>query len=426
MKPQQRLPKWRQPFALPEAYYTRKRVKDVWYVRLTIGRGRGAAALGTYKAETLEACHAAIAADCKRLQERYEAALTKNVALNTVADLLETWQDSADFQGGSESTRKERARVIAKIIGPSVLGKARTVVLKAENAKAIIIGWRDKIAKTNGPRAADYAVETLSAALTYHTMLGNIASNPVLGVKAVYKGNRSDLIWEEHHFVAFRAFIKAEIDRVWREDSAFVADRTSRGKTYQKRDADGSPRLNHRRIAKLTKLRNAYDTLTLALSTGMRRADLAALTWNHVKEGAIVYSPAKSRNRAKSAGKAAKTVVVPILRETARVLAYRAELRQGYDVGERVLGDYTPHSLGALVLDIANHEKLKLDRHLHDAKGTFVTRLKIETDLTDQGIADMVDWSVENVRNIIKRYVSPAAVTEAMLRKWKKVRAEKG
>lgn len=71
-----------------------------------------------------------------------------------------------------------------------------------------------------------------------------------------------------------------------------------------------------------------------------------------------------------------------------------------------------------IVLDIAG--ALNIDRHLHDAKGTFVTRLKTNTDLTDQEIAGLVDWSVANVQSIINRYVSGAAVSQALLKRFRR------
>lgn len=48
---------------------------------------------------------------------------------------------------------------------------------------------------------------------------------------------------------------------------------------------------------------------------------------------------------------------------------------------------------------------LSAKRHLHDARGTFATKLMTETDLTDQEVAGMMGWSQEEVSSIRHVYV---------------------
>lgn len=385
------LPTWRRSLAAPKAHRTQRRMKNGdWFMRITAGRHAGAALLFSCTGATKADCENQIADAADAINEAYAAAKAGLPTLATIGGLLDAWERSAEFEGKSESTKRERSRLIGSI-KTTPLGKASASILKQAGAPGVITKWRDGIAADHGPRSADIRIEVLNTALNWHVRQGNIAKNPAAGIADVYVGDRSDLIWEPEHVAIFRAYVKDEINRIW---FAYKPNRW-----------------RYRQIAKLA---NAYDTLTLALNTGMRRADLAQFAWIHVRDGAIIYTPQKGRNRARTAKKAPRTVVCPILPETARVLARRAEIADG----PRVIGQYTPHSLGHLVGDIA--KTLKIDRHLHDAKGTFVTRLVTETDLTDQEIASLVDWSVANVQSIKHRYVSGAAVSRALLKRFRR------
>lgn len=389
---QRPFPNWRRKLALPKAHRTRKEVNGVVYLRVTAGRHKGAPVLGKYQGASQHEADLAMEADHQGLQERYQAVVDGLPTLTTIAGLLAAWERSAEFESKAASTKADRARVIASI-SATPLGKASSSILKQQAAPGVITKWRDKIAAKHGARSADIRIEVLNTALNWHVRQGNITKNPALGIADVYIGDRSDLIWEDHHVEAFLAHIKAEIDRVWRE--------TEPG--YQR----------YRSVAKLA---NARDTLITALNTGMRRTDLAAFNTLNVRDGAIIYTPSKSRSRSRTSKKPARTIVLPILKDMALVLARRAEA--GFN--QRILGGYTPPSQGHLVADISKLESVAIDRHLHDAKGTFVTRLSIETDLTDQEIATLVDWSVTNVRSIKARYVSGAAVSDALLKRFRR------
>ena len=384
-------PTWRRALAAPKAHRTQRRMKNGdWYVRITAGRHAGAAVLFACTGPTRADCDDQIADAAGKINEAYEAVKAGLPTLETIAGLLTVWEKSAEFENKAPATKQERSRVIAAI-KTSEFGKSRASLLKFAGATGAITKQRDQWAAKHGLRAADYRMEVINAALNWHVRQGNIARNPAAGIADVYMGDRSDLIWEPEHVAAFRAHIRSEIARIW-----------------------AAQRPGPKRHASVAKLVNAYDTLTLALNTGMRRTDLAQFAWIHIRDGAIIYTPQKGRNRARTAKRPARVVVLPILPDVARVLARRAEAMGG----PRVLGAYTPHSVGHLVADIA--KPLGIDRHLHDAKGTFVTRLKTETDLTDQEIAGLVDWSVANVQSIISRYVSGAAVSDALLKRFRR------
>ncbi len=52
-------------------------------------------------------------------------------------------------------------------------------------------------------------------------------------------------------------------------------------------------------------------------------------------------------------------------------------------------------------------------KHLHDLRGTFVTRL-CRAGLTDREIADIAAWSPQNVAGVRRMYVDEAAVVMAI------------
>jgi hypothetical protein len=380
---------------LPEAHCSRKYTHDTVYLRVTAGREKGAAVLGRYKGASLAEAENAMADDEDGLRERYDAAVSKRPTLTTIAGLLNAWERSAEFEGKSESTKRERSRLI-KSISESPLGKASSSILKQPTATGAITKWRDKAAEKHGARSADARMEVINTALNWNVRQGNIAKNPAAGIADVYLGDRSDMIWEPAMVETFRQHIRDKIMDVW---------------TTQK----AGPK-RHDTILRLV---NAHDALTLAINTGMRRTDLSLFAWLWVRDGAIVYTPQKGRNRARTSKKPARVVVLPILADAARVLARRFEARSGPTVLENRDGaHYQPKGIGDLVADVA--KALKIERHLHDAKGTFVTRLRTETDLTDEEIAGLVDWSKAAVQSIIRRYLSNAAVTDALLKRFKR------
>src|SRR5690606_36241526 len=110
--------------------------------------------------------------------------------------------------------------------------------------------WRGQFAEK--PRTADYGMQVLSRVLAYAVdPLAEIAVNPCEGVKQLYSGDRSEIIWTD-----------TEISHLKKTCSPEVA--------------------------------HAVD---LAAHTGLRSGDLVKLSWSHVGEDAIVISTGKSRHR---------------------------------------------------------------------------------------------------------------------------------
>lgn len=243
-----------------------------------------------------------------------------------------------------------------------------------------IVKWRDDHAAT--PRAADLGVQVLDFLLGFAKLRGHVTANVAAGIPTIYRpAGREEIIWTPD-----------DLDRF----------------------AVAALQLNRP---------HAIDAVWLACLTGLRRADLVALTWDQVGEHAIMRTAQK-----KSRGKRRRAVVpiIPALRELLAELRtrHRAEGVNNVLVNShgKPWGDLT--NVVTLIRDHAGivepaNEELHLPeraKHLHDCRGTFVTHLCRQR-LTDREIADIVAWSEQNVASIRRRYVDDAAVIVALGRR---------
>lgn len=250
---------------------------------------------------------------------------------------------------------------------------------------AKVIAWRDSRAAT--PRAADMGVQVLSELLAFGKLRLIVRLNVAADVPAIYEGaDRAEIVWLPE------------------DDQAF---------------AEAAMALNRIEV---------LDALDLANATGLRRADLVAVHEGEVSEHAIVRT---ARKRSKGRRRRA---VVPLIPESRRLIAEL--LTRTRQPGVRTLlvnsegRSWTPGSLTQAfnqVRDFANggrgivhpgDEDLgEADRrkHLHDCRGTFVTRLcRLDPPLTNDEIARIVAWSPANVERIRRTYVDDAAIVVAL------------
>ncbi|MCW2336961.1 integrase [Sphingobium sp. B2D3A] len=113
---------------------------------------------------------------------------------------------------------------------------------------AKVMKWRDERAST--PRAADVGVTVLRELLKFGRLHGRARINVAESIPHLYKGgNRADIIWTADDMEAFK------------------------------------------RAALELKKPLLYDGLRLAALTGLRRADLVSLTWDHLGEVATSRPP---------------------------------------------------------------------------------------------------------------------------------------
>lgn len=241
-----------------------------------------------------------------------------------------------------------------------------------------VVEWRDGRAAT--PRPADMGVQVLFNLLAFGRLRGRVLVNVAADIPRLYKGgDRADIIWTQE-----------EIDRFC--VAAIQLDR---------------PQM--------------IDGIYLAALTGLRRQDLVTLTWAQVGEFAIVKKALK-----RSAGKRRFARMPRIPELDAFLEEAQGRFRKpGVDTvlvnsfGEPWSGD----GFGGSFNRIRDHAKImhvddetgeSKTKHLHDVRGTFVTKLCVQTDLTDKEIADVMAWSAERIGTIRRVYVDDASVVVAI------------
>jgi len=204
-------------------------------------------------------------------------------------------------------------------------------------------------------------MQVLSRVLSYAVEEGKIVGNPCEGIKALYSGDRSEIIWTAADISNLKAAASAEI--------AYAVD--------------------------------------LAAHTGLRLGDLLRLSWSHVGDDAIVITTGKSKHR--------REAIVPLYDGLRAVLA--AIPKRSTTILTNSKGrPWTRNGFGSSF----NKAKIAADMgeanlHFHDLRGTAATRF-YTAGLSERVIAEIMGWEEDHVAGIIRRYVDRSAATKAIIR----------
>lgn len=314
----------------------------------------------------------------------YNAAVAsqKTVSTETLAGLVARFKASPEFLGNAETTKAEWRRWLDKIAADRTdldIGGLPLSALDDRRVRADILAWRDQWA--DRPRSADYAMQVLGRVLSWSVSRGLLAQNAAAGVEQLYSSNRADQVWSAD-----------EVDRFCK--------------------AAASPEVGF--------------IIRLACLTGLRRADLIRLSWHHVGDVAIVMPTGKSRGR--------KTQVIPLLSETNILLAEiktRQRARHAELAKVRAAKRMLPPTMPTTVLsntrgapwsdDGVGHQFIEtkqkcdpvIDKHLHDCRGTFGTRLRL-AGLAASEIADILGWEEKRVERLLATYVDRQRVVQEL------------
>lgn len=301
----------------------------------------------------------------------------------TLAGIVSTYKSSPEFSGLAKSTRAEWSRyldLISENRSALSIGALPTESLTDFRVKTHLFAWRDQWSNT--PRKADYSLQVLSAVLTWAVNRGIVGTNILSGHGTLYKANRAAVIWTDD------------------EIARFVA-------------AAPSPEVGF--------------IVRLACLTGLRRADLLRLEWTDVGEVAISIEPEKSRNRRRP-----KKVTIPLLDETLTLLkeirdqqAKRWQELADAAARKRLIAPARPLTVlsstralpwsknGAEHQIIDTKHKAGIDKHLHDCRGTFATRLRLDG-ATNLEIAAVLGWEEQRVERLLAIYVDNNRVVDAL------------
>lgn len=294
---------------------------------------------------------------------------------NTLRSLIRSWQASKEWERLSAGTRKTWGSPLRMI--EDKWGDTPLSLWQDPRMAKTVMDWRDSRAAK--PRAADIGVMVLRSLFKYGRLSGQAFSTAAEGIPTLYRGgNRQEIVWTDE-----------DIDRFsWH---AVKLDRA-----------------------------HIIDGLWLAALTGMRRDDLVSVRDGHVYEYAIVKKALKV-----SRGKR-RTATMPRIPELDALLdelrtRHRAE---GVDnvlvnsFGKPWTGDGFGTSFNRIrdaaeIVHIDEDTGKPRKKHLHDARGTFCTRL-ILSGLSDKECADIMGWSPDQVADIRRVYVDQARVVVAI------------
>jgi integrase len=272
--------------------------------------------------------------------------------------LVVLYKASPDYQKLAASTKQGWGSWLDRIA--KYFGDLRIAQFdRPEKIRPIIRQWRNQYAKT--PRAADVAMQVLSRVMSYAVdPLGRITSNPCAGIKQLYAGDRSEVIWTE-----------ADIAQLKKACSPAIA--------------------------------HAVD---LAVHTGLRLSDLLRLSWSHIGDDAIVIATGKSGGR--------REALVPLYDELRAVLAGIPK-RSTTVLTNTLSRPWAVNGFKAS-FNLAKHRAGLADRnpHFHDLRGTAATRF-YTAGLPERVVAEMMGWEEDHVARIIRRYVDRSAATKAII-----------
>src|SRR5580704_4545667 len=116
--------------------------------------------------------------------------------------LVVRYRASNDYKKLADSTRKNWSPWLDRIA--DYFGQLRIAQFdRPEKIRPIIRRWRNQWFDT--PRTADYGMQVLSRMLAHAVdPLGQLAGNPCEGIKQLYSGDRSEIIWTDPDIVALK------------------------------------------------------------------------------------------------------------------------------------------------------------------------------------------------------------------------------
>jgi integrase len=231
---------------------------------------------------------------------------------------------------------------------------------RPEKIRPVIRQWRNRWA--DKPRTADYGLQVLSRVLSHAVdPLGKLAGNACEGIKQLYTGDRSEIVWTAADISQLKSACVPEV--AWAVD--------------------------------------------LASHTGLRLGDLLRLSWSHVGDDAITIPTGKSGGR--------REAIVPLYDALQSILA-RTPRRSTAVLTNRRGRAWTVSGFTS-AFNRAKHAAGMADRnlHFHDLRGTAATRF-YTAGLSERVVAEILGWREENVARIIRRYVDRAALTKQIVR----------
>src|SRR5262249_34202974 len=116
--------------------------------------------------------------------------------------LVRAYLTSIEFENLAEPTQKEYKRLLTA--AEAEFGDLPIAALNEPEVRQEFLDWHEKVARTSGPRAGDYCLQTISAILTWAVKHGKIQTNHLKGnYTRLYHVDRSQIIWTQEHIDRF-------------------------------------------------------------------------------------------------------------------------------------------------------------------------------------------------------------------------------
>jgi integrase len=269
----------------------------------------------------------------------------KSQPLKTIAQLAAAFLRSDTFSDYRDSTKSRWKGWLTKRI-PKELGELSIRVFEDPKSIRVIKKWRSRRKST--PRTADYGLQVLSRILSFAREEGVIREHFCKDVGHIYKGDRSDINWEDDET---ERLLKAAPD--------------------------------HMRHA-----------ILLANFTCLRQGDLLKLQWESVKAHCIQVWTQKSGGT-----RLVEIPLYPALRALLDAIPRHSEYVLNTERGEPWRTGFG--SSWNKLLKRAGIE----GKTFHDFRGSGATKL-YEAGMSMDDIILLLGWSKKHADNVIERYIS--------------------
>ncbi len=284
--------------------------------------------------------------------------------------LITLYRASNDYKTLADSTKRNWSRWLDRI--GEYFGDLRIAQFdRPEKIRPVIRRWRSQW--SDRPRTADYGMQVLSRVLSHAVdPLGKIAGNPCEGIKQLYSGDRSEIIWTDADIKQLRA---GSAKRPCPEEIVRAVD--------------------------------------LASHTGLRLGDLLRLSWSHIGEDAITITTGKSKHK--------REAIIPLYDALRDVLS-RIPKRSTTVLTNARRRPWTANGFGTAFNRAKTAAGMnERDLHFHDLRGSAATRF-YTAGLIERVIAEIMGWEEEHVAKIIRRYVARTAATKEIIRQLNKAK----
>ncbi|MEL6363893.1 MAG: tyrosine-type recombinase/integrase [Pseudomonadota bacterium] len=276
---------------------------------------------------------------------------------NTVAALMERFEESGDHRGRRDAWRRECESLHRRIV--EVFGDQSVGIFDERGARGVVKAWRDQHAAESLTRA-DKLVHELSVFLEWAIDEGLIEKNPTRGVKGVYETDRSEIIWTDGEIAAVLAHLTPEAGRVVR----------------------------------------------FAAETGLAMTDALRLSWSAVGRFDI-----QTRRQ-----KTASAVTVPILPGLRALLDETPKVGPVVLTSSRG----RPYTADGFKTVFGRAKRAAgVEKNFHDLRGTAATRF-LASGLSYAETGRIFGWSERFVERIAKRYVARDALAKQLVERLSK------